>query len=175
MWGQQYWAAQQRRRMLQVVTCVRCLKQMSHDRHFGMQATADKMCGRLCDAWRSWLVGLNKGAGPVGHVGVPVADAAVPSRNVHVSPAQVWQALLSVRSLVLPPSQDVHTYLKFSSLCRKSGRVRCVFSLVAPELVHTAVRDGVRCASRSSMCVQWQYAVLQQLLHQGRGRTSSPL
>ena len=37
---------------------------------------------------------------------------------------QVWQALLSVRSLVLPPSQDVHTYLKFSSLCRKSGRVR---------------------------------------------------
>lgn len=40
---------------------------------------------------------------------------------------QVWQALLSVRSLVLPPAQDVHTYLKFSSLCRKSGRVRCGF------------------------------------------------
>ena len=39
---------------------------------------------------------------------------------------QVWQALLSVRALVLPPSQDVHTYLKFSSLCRKSGRVRSV-------------------------------------------------
>lgn len=38
---------------------------------------------------------------------------------------EVWQALLSVRALVLPPAQDVHTYLKFSSLCRKSGRVRC--------------------------------------------------
>lgn len=38
---------------------------------------------------------------------------------------EVWQALLSVRSLVLPPSEDVHTYLKFASLCRKSGRTRC--------------------------------------------------
>lgn len=37
---------------------------------------------------------------------------------------EVWQALLSVRSLVLPPSEDVHTYLKFASLCRKSGRTR---------------------------------------------------
>ena len=36
---------------------------------------------------------------------------------------QVWQALLAVRSLVLPPSQDIATWLKFASLCRKSGRV----------------------------------------------------
>ena len=36
----------------------------------------------------------------------------------------VWQALLSVRQLVLPMHEDSHTYLKFASLCRKSGRVR---------------------------------------------------
>jgi FKBP12-rapamycin complex-associated protein len=36
---------------------------------------------------------------------------------------EVWQALLAVRALVLPPSEDIETYLKFVSLCRKSGRV----------------------------------------------------
>ncbi|KAF6172500.1 hypothetical protein GIB67_007013 [Kingdonia uniflora] len=36
---------------------------------------------------------------------------------------EVWQALLAVRALVLPPTEDVDTWLKFSSLCRKSGRV----------------------------------------------------
>lgn len=35
---------------------------------------------------------------------------------------QVWQALLAVRALVLPPTEDVETWLKFASLCRKSGR-----------------------------------------------------
>ena len=37
---------------------------------------------------------------------------------------EVWQALLSVRSLVLPLHQDSHTWLKFASLARKSGRFR---------------------------------------------------
>ena len=37
---------------------------------------------------------------------------------------EVWQALLSVRSLVLPVSEDSGTWLKFASLCRKSGRLR---------------------------------------------------
>jgi hypothetical protein len=32
------------------------------------------------------------------------------------------QSLLSVRSLVLPMHEDTHTWLKFASLCRKSGR-----------------------------------------------------
>ena len=35
---------------------------------------------------------------------------------------EVWQSLLSVRSLVLPMHQDTHTWLKFASLCRKSAR-----------------------------------------------------
>eukprot|EP00891_Asterochloris_glomerata_P006787 jgi/Astpho2/6787/fgenesh1_pm.00103_%23_6_t len=37
---------------------------------------------------------------------------------------EVWQALLSVRSLVLPMQEDTHTYLKFASLCRKQNRSR---------------------------------------------------
>ncbi|KAI3820134.1 hypothetical protein L1987_13992 [Smallanthus sonchifolius] len=36
---------------------------------------------------------------------------------------EVWQALLTVRSLVLPPTEDSETWLKFASLCRKSGRI----------------------------------------------------
>ncbi|KAG0576661.1 hypothetical protein KC19_5G097200 [Ceratodon purpureus] len=37
---------------------------------------------------------------------------------------EVWQSLLAVRTLVLPPTEDVETWLKFASLCRKSGRDR---------------------------------------------------
>ncbi|ERM95810.1 serine/threonine-protein kinase TOR isoform X2 [Amborella trichopoda] len=36
---------------------------------------------------------------------------------------EVWQVLLAVRALVLPPSEDIETWLKFASLCRKSGRI----------------------------------------------------
>ncbi|CAO2815870.1 unnamed protein product [Amaranthus hypochondriacus] len=36
---------------------------------------------------------------------------------------EVWQALLVVRALVLPPQEDIETWLKFSTLCRKSGRI----------------------------------------------------
>lgn len=37
---------------------------------------------------------------------------------------EVWQSLFSVRSLVVPMKQDVDNWLKFASLCRKSGRAR---------------------------------------------------
>lgn len=36
---------------------------------------------------------------------------------------EFWQALLAVRALVLPPTEDIETWLKFSSLCRKNGRI----------------------------------------------------
>ena len=36
--------------------------------------------------------------------------------------ADVWQEILSVRALVAPPARDPQTWLKFSNLCRKSGR-----------------------------------------------------
>lgn len=37
---------------------------------------------------------------------------------------QVWQSLFSIRQLVVPLHEDVEGWLKFASLCRKSGRVR---------------------------------------------------
>ena len=92
---------------------------------------ATASCGKVRDAWGHRLLRLDNSAGLVGHDGVPVVDAALAFKGFVYSPAQVWQALLSVRSLVLPPSQDVHTYLKFSSLCRKSGRVRCASACTA--------------------------------------------
>ena len=36
---------------------------------------------------------------------------------------EVWQEVLMIRSLVVPPSEDVHTYLDFSSLCRAQGKL----------------------------------------------------
>ncbi|KAJ4823015.1 hypothetical protein Tsubulata_009220, partial [Turnera subulata] len=36
---------------------------------------------------------------------------------------EVWQVLLAVRALVLPPTEDIDTWLKFASLCRKSNRI----------------------------------------------------
>ncbi|KAF4398279.1 hypothetical protein G4B88_007558 [Cannabis sativa] len=36
---------------------------------------------------------------------------------------EVWQVLLAVRALVLPPTEDTDNWLKFASLCRQSGRI----------------------------------------------------
>jgi FKBP12-rapamycin complex-associated protein len=36
---------------------------------------------------------------------------------------EVWQQILSVRSLVTGPKEDIDTWLEFSSLCRKNGRL----------------------------------------------------
>ena len=42
----------------------------------------------------------------------------------------VWQQVLVVRSMVLSPHQDIPTWLKFSSLCRKSGRLSLSLKLL---------------------------------------------
>lgn len=62
---------------------------------------AEVQRSQICEMWRGRLKGVQ--------------------RNV-----EVWQALLSVRTLVLPMHEDTHTWLKFASLCRKSGRIRSV-------------------------------------------------
>ncbi|KAF4404409.1 hypothetical protein G4B88_014865 [Cannabis sativa] len=36
---------------------------------------------------------------------------------------EVWQVLLAVRALVLPPTEYTDNWLKFASLCRQSGRI----------------------------------------------------
>lgn len=53
----------------------------------------------------------------------------------------VWQQLLSVRSLVLSPREDVTTWLKFSSLCRKSGRLNLSHKVLVSLLGSDPVLD----------------------------------
>ncbi|PRQ22228.1 putative non-specific serine/threonine protein kinase [Rosa chinensis] len=59
---------------------------------------------------------------------------------------EVWQVLLAVRALVLPPTEDVDTWLKFATLCRKSGRLSQARSTLVkllqcdPETSHESVR-----------------------------------
>ena len=62
----------------------------------------------------------------------------------------IWQAVLSVRALVLPPDRDAAVRLKFASLCRKQGRARqaerALRALLASPL-EPADRFAVRYAS----------------------------
>ncbi len=50
---------------------------------------------------------------------------------------EVWQRILSVRSVVLTPADDTETWIKFANLCRKSGRMvlaeKTLNSLLGPE------------------------------------------
>jgi FKBP12-rapamycin complex-associated protein len=52
---------------------------------------------------------------------------------------EVWQRILSVRSIVLTPVDDTETWIKFANLCRKSGRMvlaeKTLNSLLGPELM----------------------------------------
>ena len=41
-----------------------------------------------------------------------------------------WQRILQVRSLVMSPAEDVKAWLKYASLCRKSGRVVSILSIL---------------------------------------------
>src|SRR5690606_37946587 len=36
---------------------------------------------------------------------------------------EVWQRMLKVRNLVVPPKQNMDMWIKFANLCRKSGRI----------------------------------------------------
>lgn len=50
---------------------------------------------------------------------------------------EIWQRILSVRSLVLTPSQDKEMWIKFANLCRKSDRLglaeKTLNSLLGPQ------------------------------------------
>ena len=42
----------------------------------------------------------------------------------------IWQEILSIRSLVMTPIQELDTYIEFASLCRKSGRLRLSYKVL---------------------------------------------
>ena len=41
-----------------------------------------------------------------------------------------WQSLLAVHSLVIPPESNVTGWLKFASLCRKTGKYRMCYKAI---------------------------------------------
>lgn len=93
---------------------------------------------------------------------------------------EVWQALLAVRSLVVPPDEDTPTWLKFASLCRKSGRINQSHATLVkllqydPELSRTVeesvmpgvVRGGVMLAYLKHMWVLGGDANRRKVLRQ---------
>lgn len=58
---------------------------------------------------------------------------------------EVWQRILSVRSIVLTPADDTETWIKFANLCRKSGRMvlaeKTLNSLLGPETMNLDPRS----------------------------------
>ena len=54
----------------------------------------------------------------------------------------MWLDLFSVRQLVVPMHEDVDNWLKFSSLCRKSGRVKQSERMLLQLLRWARVREG---------------------------------
>ena len=94
----------------------------------GDAAAAELHRVQICEMWRGRLKGVQ--------------------RNV-----EVWQALLSVRTLVLPMAEDTHTWLKFASLCRKSGRVRWACPLIGCQVSCCAV---LCCAEGA---IHWQAGI----------------
>jgi len=66
---------------------------------------------------------------------------------------EVWQDMLVVRAMVIPPIEDMDSWLKFSSLCRKSGQMRLSYKTIVnllgfdpaqhPELLASYAHPGV--------------------------------
>jgi len=52
---------------------------------------------------------------------LPFVSVEQGSQNV----IEDWQKLLQVRSLVFAPQDDLRTWLKYASLCRRNGRLVC--------------------------------------------------
>jgi FKBP12-rapamycin complex-associated protein len=63
---------------------------------------------------------------------------------------EVWQSILAVRMLVLPPTEDVDTWLKFASLCRKSMRDRQAHSTLVKLLQYDPEIKGLSAAAQST-------------------------
>ncbi|PWN43039.1 putative TOR1-1-phosphatidylinositol 3-kinase [Ceraceosorus guamensis] len=64
---------------------------------------------------------------------------------------EVWQRILSVRSVVLTPRDDTDTWIKFTNLCRKNGRMvlaeKTLNSLLGPEIGDAESADGIAAAA----------------------------
>lgn len=54
----------------------------------------------------------------------------------------VWSRILGVRSLVVPPSHDMGSWIKFASLCRKAGRISMSFKTLVELGIDASTHGG---------------------------------
>ncbi|CCF56244.1 hypothetical protein KAFR_0A08100 [Kazachstania africana CBS 2517] len=74
----------------------------------------------------------------------------------------VWQRALKVRSLVIKPKQDMHMWIKFANLCRKSGKLN-----LAEKALNTLLEDNSDPAHSSKAAPPVVYAQLKYLWASG--------
>ena len=76
----------------------------------------------------------------------------------------VWSSLLSVRSMVMQPQDDVDTFLHYSSLCRKSNRLSASLR-VFTQLLHTDAAALAEAQLPSALSLQHPTVVYAYLKH----------
>jgi len=81
---------------------------------------------------------------------------------------EVWRDTLSVRSMVIPPIEDTHNWLKFSSLCRKSGHMRLSYKTLVGLLGFDPDLDQDRLAAHPHPAVTFNY--LRHMYEDGQER-----
>ena len=54
---------------------------------------------------------------------------------------EVWQSMLAVHSLVIPPEGNVEAWLKFASLCRKTGKHHMCYKAILKLLIGSSQPD----------------------------------
>ncbi|KAJ1339773.1 hypothetical protein BSLG_005592 [Batrachochytrium salamandrivorans] len=76
---------------------------------------------------------------------------------------EVWQRILRVRALVVPPKEDLEIWIKFANLCRKSGRMnlsqRTLSGLLA-EPMQEFINTLARCFLKLG---DWQIALNDEI------------
>ncbi|KAJ8929828.1 hypothetical protein NQ314_017426 [Rhamnusium bicolor] len=69
-----------------------------------------------------------------------------------------WQRIIQVHSLVLEPQEDIHTWLKYAALCRKSGSMRLSHKTLVMLLGHDPESNPQLALPNSQPHVTFAYA-----------------
>lgn len=82
-----------------------------------------------------------------------------------------WQRILQVRTLVISPNEDMHPWLKYASLCRKSGRLALSHKTLVSLLGMDPAKKSIVAMPTTHPAIT--YAYLKHKWHVSRSRVSS--
>ena len=86
-----------------------------------------------------------------------------------------WQKIIQVHSLVVSPEEDVRTWLKYSSLCRKSGRLALSHKMLVALLQHDPSTNADHPLPTANPHVTYAYTKHLWMSNQVRpGQVASP-